>query len=230
MNKVRSYGKLKIEAQNLRRDGLSYSEILKKVTVSKSTLSLWLREVGLSKTQKQQLTEKRLAAIIRGGATKRSQRLGRSKLILNKAESEIGMLSKRELWLIGTALYWGEGSKQKEYNPSVGVQFSNSDPEMIKVFLLWLKKCCLIKEDDIYFEIYIHDTFENKTKEVRKFWSEVTGYPLSRFPKIYFKHNLIKGRREKVLYYGLLRVKVRTSTDFNREISGWINGICNQIK
>lgn len=230
MDKVRSYGKLKLEAQNLRRKGLSYSDILKKVDVSKSTLSLWLREVGLSKQQKQKLTEKRLAAVVRGGMVKRNQRLTRSKLILDKAENEVGRLSKRELWLIGTALYWGEGSKQKEYNPSVGVQFTNSDPEMIKIFLLWLKKCCLVKDEDFYFEIYIHDTFENKSDEVKRFWAKVTGYPLSKFPKMYFKHNLIKGRREKVLYYGLLRVKVRSSTDFNREISGWINGICNQVK
>jgi transposase len=53
-------------AIELRRQGYSYSEILKRVPVAKSTLSLWLRSLGLAKQQKQRLTEKRLAALKRG--------------------------------------------------------------------------------------------------------------------------------------------------------------------
>jgi len=53
-------------AISLRQGGRSYSEILQKVSVAKSTLSLWLREVGLSKKQHQRLTQKRLKAAQRG--------------------------------------------------------------------------------------------------------------------------------------------------------------------
>ena len=42
---------LKIKTQNLRREGMTYSEILKIIPVAKSTISLWLREVGLSKKE-----------------------------------------------------------------------------------------------------------------------------------------------------------------------------------
>ena len=56
--------KEKQKAIKFRRKGLSYSEILKKIPVAKSTLSLWLRTVRLAKRQKQRLTEKRLAAIL----------------------------------------------------------------------------------------------------------------------------------------------------------------------
>ena len=51
----------KWKAVELRRKGLSYREILQHVPVAKSTLSLWLRTVGLSRPQTQRLTEKRLA-------------------------------------------------------------------------------------------------------------------------------------------------------------------------
>ncbi len=40
------------KAIQLRKKGLSYSKILKQVPVAKSTLSLWLRSVGLTKRQK----------------------------------------------------------------------------------------------------------------------------------------------------------------------------------
>ena len=56
----------KQRAITLRKQGLSYNEILKKVPVSKSSLSLWLRSVGLAKEQKQRLTEKKLTSMKRG--------------------------------------------------------------------------------------------------------------------------------------------------------------------
>ena len=50
----------KIKAVNLRKSGKTYSEILKIVPVAKSTLSIWLREVGLSKVQKQTITKRQI--------------------------------------------------------------------------------------------------------------------------------------------------------------------------
>ncbi|MDD3728951.1 MAG: hypothetical protein PHH50_01355 [Candidatus Pacebacteria bacterium] len=50
--------KEKEKAIKLRKKGLSYNDILKEIPVAKSTLSLWLRDVGLSKRQRQKLTEK----------------------------------------------------------------------------------------------------------------------------------------------------------------------------
>ncbi len=51
---------LKEKAIELRRKGFSYSEILKEILVAKSTLSIWLKEVGLSISQKQKITAKRI--------------------------------------------------------------------------------------------------------------------------------------------------------------------------
>ncbi|MDO8492325.1 MAG: hypothetical protein Q7S34_01635 [bacterium] len=68
-------------AIKLRREGKSYREILEQIPVAKSSLSLWLRDVGLSKRQNQRLTERRLMASQRGGDVKRAQRLERSNFI-----------------------------------------------------------------------------------------------------------------------------------------------------
>jgi len=40
--------------------------------------------------------------------------------------------------LIGAALYWAEGSKDKPYARRERVQFINSDPDVIGFFLRWL--------------------------------------------------------------------------------------------
>ena len=67
--------KLKNKAIKLRTKGKTYSEILKEIPVAKSTLSLWLRKVGLSKSQKQRITKKRVKAGLKGAQKRREQRI-----------------------------------------------------------------------------------------------------------------------------------------------------------
>ncbi|MFQ6084128.1 MAG: hypothetical protein ACE5WD_12345 [Candidatus Aminicenantia bacterium] len=217
--------KEKIQAIKLRREGLSYNEILKRVPVAKSTLSLWLRSVGLAKRQKQRLTKKRLAGALRGAMVKRSQRITITKEIKKKARKEIGELSKRELWLIGTALYWGEGQKERTRGALIGL--GNSDPNLIKIFLKWLKEICKIPRQDILFRIFLHETAKNRLSEVKNYWSTLTGFPINNFQKITWKKNKINTKRKNIGkdYYGLLRVIVRRSTNLNRKVEGWIEGI-----
>ncbi len=218
---------LKERAINLRGGGLSYSEILKEIPVAKSTLSLWLRSVNLSKRQEQRLTEKKLASMRRGAIAKRTQRIEKTQLIKNKAISEIKTISNRELWLIGTALYWAEGSKAKDHNISQGLIFNNSDPLMIDLFLKWLKNVLKIKNNDVHFEIYIHENHKNNIENAKMFWAKITKRSVSELSRVYFKKNKINTKRKNIgqNYYGLLRIKVRKSSDLNRRVSGWIVGI-----
>jgi len=222
-----NYKLLKEKAINLRKQGLSYSEILKKVPVAKSTLSLWLRSVGLSKRQKQRLTERKLASIKRGWIKWHQQRIDLMNKIKNAAKSEVGGLSKRELWLVGVSLYWAEGTKEKKHNPGQNVCFSNSDPRMIKIFLKWLKEIIKIEESDIKYEIYIHENSKNNLKNVINYWTQITNSNPVNFKYIYFKKSKINTKRKNIgnKYYGLLRIIVRKSTNLNRKISGWIEGI-----
>jgi orotate phosphoribosyltransferase-like protein len=55
----RDYKKLQSEAIKLRKAGLSYGEIRKKLNVAKSTLSLWLKSIPLTPEQKARLYTKK---------------------------------------------------------------------------------------------------------------------------------------------------------------------------
>lgn len=221
----------KDKAIQLRKCGFSYREILREIPVAKSSLSLWLHSVGLSKNQKQRLTEKKLASMKRGAEARRKKRLEETEKIYQTAHREIQIISQRELWLMGTMLYWGEGQKQKSWNTGVGVNLSNSDPRMIKFFLAWLKNTCKIPIGNIGFEIYIHQNSSNKIKAVQQYWSKVLKLPLVLFQTVYLKKNKLVTKRHNIgrTYYGLLRVKVRQSTNLNRKIEGWIRGIDGQL-
>ncbi|OHA17878.1 MAG: hypothetical protein A3H57_04390 [Candidatus Taylorbacteria bacterium RIFCSPLOWO2_02_FULL_43_11] len=218
----------KENALTLRKQGLSYSEILQKVPVAKSTLSNWLHSVGLSKHQKQRLTDKKLLSALRGAQSKKDKRIALTKKIHSEAISEIGRLSKRELWLIGAALYWAEGSKEKNNSVGTGVNFSNSDSHMIRLFVRWLLDICCIERERIHFEIYIHENNKHRLDEVRRHWALSTGFSADYFKQIYFKRNKIRTKRKNIgaLYFGVLRVKVNASSTLNRRIAGWVRGIC----
>lgn len=214
----------KKKAIELRKQGLSYNEILNNVSVAKSTLSLWLRDVGLAKRQKQRLTEKRRIAQLKGSQVKRQQRLDRSKDIKYKALNEIGKITQRELKLLGSALYWAEGARQKETNVSERVAFSNSDPYMIMLFLQWLKKICQVNNTDIKLDLFIHESGD--LAKAKKFWGNSLRIKPDKF-RVYFKRHRRSTRRKNVgeNYNGLIRISVKRSTDLNRKISGWIEGI-----
>lgn len=217
--------KEKEKAIKLRKKGLSYREILEEVPVAKSTLSLWLRSVGLSKRQKQRLTEKKLAAALRGAMRRRDNRLVITEKIKTKARDEIEKISNRELWLVGTALYWGEGTKER--SKAVNVRFSNSDPQMIRLFLKWIQKTCRVPKQDIFCEIYLHETAAGRKEEIQRYWSRVTNFSPTQFQKIRWKKNKINTKRKNIgeNYCGLLKINVRRSTNLNRKIAGWIEGI-----
>lgn len=226
---VRIKLKEKQKAVELRKEGLSYSEILKEISVAKSTLSLWLREVGLSNRQKQRLTQKKLAAIKRAGEKSHKLRMERWNDIKKKASQEVGSLSNREGWLLGVALYWAEGAKEKEIGSATNIKFSNSDELMILFFREWLNKFLKVSYDQMLFELYIHETADWEL--ARKFWaSKLQVWPQK--IRVYFKKNKIRTKRKNVgdKYHGLIRICVNGSSSLVRKISGWTDGICKNYK
>ena len=222
---------MKIAQQNqaiaMRKAGKTYSEILKVIPVAKSTLSLWLRAVGLSTAQEQTLTTKKRKAGLRGSLARKNHRLAQITEFDAQGISDVGKITDRELWLLGVALYWAEGSKQRtETSVSSAVMFANSDVRMLKLFLRWLY-AVKISEADILFELYVHSNRRAEVDSFKRWWAQHLGVPVARFDRVYFKtaKPLTNRKNIKDLYHGLIRIKVRTSTTLNRQINGWIKGI-----
>ncbi|MDO8608941.1 MAG: helix-turn-helix domain-containing protein [bacterium] len=223
---------LKEQAIILRKTGLIYSDISKQLHVPISTLCDWLHnEVNIPYKAVYRLTPDRLKSLQKEWKTCKSKRIEREKIINKSTKNDIykANLNQSHLWIMGIMLYWGEGAKAKKNNISQCVCFANQDPFMIKIFLLWLKKCIDIFDSDIKFQIYIHENYKLNTESIKSYWQQITGFSASKFDKIYFKKNNLNTKRKNTgnNYYGLLRVNVKRSTNLNRKISGWILGICN---
>ena len=220
---------LRKRAIELRNKGLSYSEILKEIDVAKSTLSLWLRSVGLSKPQKQRLTEKKIAGQRRAADAKREQRITKSDAIKKLAHGEVSKLIHDPFWLTGTILYWGEGTKQKEWRVSEKASFTNMDVDSLRIFISWAKKYLHLENNRFVYDVYIHQTADiNKAK---KYWSDQFHIPQDSL-RIYFKKHNLNPKRKNIdaEYHGVCKIKVTKSTDLNRRIAGWIEGVIEYLR
>lgn len=213
----------KRRAIDLRRHGLSYREIRQQVPVAKATLSLWLRSVGLSRPQRQRLTEKRLAAAQRGWEKLRRERLERVARTMAEAEQEaMRRLDECDiLWIMGTVLYWAEGTKLKDWRTSALVEFSNTDLRMLLIAREWLLCSCGVDDSAIVYTLQIHQSAD--VSEVCRFWERHLHLTSGQIRTYLKRHNPAPHRKNTgTAYYGTIKMIVRRSTDLNHRIAGWI--------
>lgn len=174
--------KLKEKAIKLRKKGRSYSQIKKEVGVSKSTLSLWLRDYPLSEKRIRELRDNNPRRIEKFRNTMRKKRETRRVKTYNRVSKRIGNLSDREFFIAGLFLYWGEGLKHGNTTTSL----SNTDPKTIKFFMKWLIKNG-VPYKKIYARLHLYSDM-NIEKEIN-FWSKAISLPKRQFKKPYVKES-----------------------------------------
>jgi hypothetical protein len=218
----------KYQAQELRRKGWSISEIAQELAMHKSgSISKWCRNIILTPKQIERLVMKREAGSYKGRMIaverKRKIRIKEEKFLRNEGLKEIGVISNRDLFIAGIAIYWSEGYT---YLDGDQVGFTNSDPKMILLMLKWFEEICNVPKDRLSLSIRINQIHKNRIKDIENYWSELTDIPLLQFNKTV----LIKSKAKKVYpnpesYFGTLRIIVRQGTQLRRRINGWIEGL-----
>lgn len=207
--------KEKIQAVALRKRGRSYSEIIRKVKVSKSTLSLWLRDVKLTFKQKERLyitlKQKNAYRLAKMNQQNKEKKI---KIIVGQAKREIRKLINSPLFLAGLMLYCAEGDKSNEREV---VKFSNSDPALIKFMMRWFREVCRVPEDKFKITLHIHTL--HCRKNIENYWSKQIKIPLKQFYKTQIKPTSL-GQRKNILYDGTCAVCVHNK-DLFRRIRGW---------
>ena len=180
MVRMRALRKEKLRAIRLRKKGASYSQIRRELTVSKSTLSLWLRGMPLSAKRLTELQGSNAVRIEKYRETRRKTREARWAEVRETAKKDIGLLNKRELLLAGLFLYWGEGGKTKTATTTI----SNTDPVVILFFMRWLR---LLKVPRNRLRVHVHLYADMNVKKELQYWSETLNLPMSSFRKPYIK-------------------------------------------
>ena len=175
----------KQKAITMRKQGMSYSQIKDKLKVSKSTLSGWLYDMPLSPDRIKELRDFSPRRIESYRNTMRLKKEARFSTVYKKVSKDIGSLSKRDLFIAGLFLYWGEGTKNK----NASVEFTNTNPAMIKFFIKWLELLNIKKER---LKIKLHLYSDMNVKKGIAFWSKELKIPISQFSKPYIKKTYLK--------------------------------------
>jgi hypothetical protein len=166
-------GKVKEQerARALRAQNRTLADIARTLGVSKSSVSLWVRDVPFTPTL-------RLRGPHRRPHPAHEAKLRQIEELNHEGVERIGTLSSQEFLVAGVALYAGEGGKGDG-----AVQFSNTDPTMIRFFCDWLRRFFDVDEARLRVSVYLHEGLDLEAAEAHS--SDLTGVPRDQFRKAY---------------------------------------------
>ncbi|MFF3740322.1 hypothetical protein [Streptomyces sp. NPDC002566] len=209
---------LRDRARELRLQGWTYDQIQVELGCSKSSISLWVRDLPRPERPRPNTQAARLGVqrAVENRAVARAE-------LQAKACAEIGPITSRELFLVGVGLYWSEGAKAKPGSHR-RVIFVNSDADMIKLFLAWLDLLG-VEPERRRFSVNIHESADVPAAEA--YWASQVGIDIDDLLKTSLKRHNPKTNRTNTgaSYHGCLRVAVLQSADLHRRIEGWWSGM-----
>lgn len=159
------------QARAMRAEGATLLDIARSLGVSKSSVSLWVRDVPFTPSPRRR-GPKRSAHPASKAKARQIAELDREGLV------RIGTLSDDAFLAAGLALYAGEGSKGQGK-----VLFANTDPTMVRFFCAWLRAFFGVDEARMRARVYLHVGLDIEAAE--RFWSELTGVPREQFRQPY---------------------------------------------
>jgi hypothetical protein len=190
LRRPRAKDELRAQAVQLRLAGKTYDEISIELGVSKSSCSLWLRELPrpeVDPVRKAATDARRLEALRARVARDRAERDRQREGVLAAAAWSIGPVSARDLVLATAVSYWCEGAKAKPWNRTPNVQWMNSDPALVRLFLEGLEVMG-VPTSSIVPRLHIHESADEPA--ARLWWAEQTGLCVESFRRSTIKrHN-----------------------------------------
>ncbi|MGA5494419.1 hypothetical protein ACPCSP_08630 [Streptomyces cinereoruber] len=213
---------LRGRARELRLEGWTYDRIQVELGCSKSSISLWVRD--LPKPEPRYTEEERRARMNAGLARLRATQDEERQETKRLAHESVGALTDRELFIAGVTLYWAEGAKDKTYRRREVLQFINSDPNVITLYLRWLDLLG-VTPDRLRFRVSIHESAD--VAEAERFWAELAGVDASAFQRATLKRHNPKTVRKNTAeaYRGCLVVYVTGGSELYRRMEGAWYGI-----
>jgi transcriptional regulator with XRE-family HTH domain len=212
---------VRAKARALREQGLTYNQIVAELGVSKSSVSLWVRDMPRTGPLSYQAFRKRQAAGVRRyWVGERSIREARREATRAAAADEIGGLTDREIIIAGAIAYWCEGAKNKPYRRSEQVCFINSDPALVRFYMRFLATVG-IERDRLRCRLQIHE--RANVEAAQRFWQDVTGLEAAQFWRPALKKHNPRTVRKNVGddYHGCVRIDVLAGSVLYQKIEGW---------
>lgn len=141
-----------------------------------------------------------------------------------RARESISEVSARDLFVVGVALYWAEGAKDKPWRRSGSVKFTNSDVSVNRVFLAWLDLIGVPKSAR-RFRLSIHESANVTAQE--QWWADALSVDVAKFDRATIKRHNPKPSRynRNETYHGCVAITIGNPMVRYDAIDGWWTGI-----
>ncbi|MEI6843473.1 MAG: hypothetical protein WCK48_03130 [bacterium] len=174
---------LKSKAILFRKQGKSIRNIEKNLSIPRSTLSGWFKNINLTESQKKRLEKKNNMGLVKAREIAKvwhnKQKEDRLKYAECEAEKTLSNIKDQtEITELALALlYLGEGFK-KTSETGMG----NTDPLILNFFLKILLNIYKVNIEKISF--YLHLRADQNGNEMKKYWAKKLNVPIHRFKKV----------------------------------------------
>lgn len=163
--------------ENLYSNGLSMTDIAKKMSVSENQVVYWMNQYKIPRRDRSQ------ASYLKSNPNG-------DPFIISLLDSN----EKLALFSVGIGLFLGEGTKKTDHS----VSFTNSDPKIIKLYLRFIREICGVKEFKIRAWLNIFD--DSKLEKALTYWSNITNIQQERFYKTTVRRRKVGTYKNKNLY------------------------------
>ena len=172
-------------ARQLRREGSTYDEIARQLSVSKSSVSLWTRDLPHPEHSPDGV-DARLAALRRYSEARRERVAAERAIEVAVGEAALGRLSDRELLIAGVVAYWAEGANRNrggDRTASLHQQRPGHDPALAD-----LSPSAGLDDNRLRFRLSIHESADVEAST--RWWSEI-GPTSAEFQRPTLKRNVV---------------------------------------
>jgi transposase-like protein len=207
---ARTFSKVKTQerelARHLRREeGASIKDIARRVGVSVSSVSVWVRDIELTAQQHAALASRNVAYNRQmSGTWKRAANCRAQRVEYQEHGRAIARFGD-PLFAAGCMLYWAEGARARNC-----IKFTNSDPEMVRFFVRFVRDRFEVDGDAFALTCNLFADHLDRQREIERFWLDITGLPSTCLRKssvnVYSKYS--QKKRQNKLPYGTCRITV----------------------
>lgn len=153
-------------ARHLRQQhGLSIKEIAAKLGVARSSVSVWVRDIALTPQQQARLEDRDKHHPAQRNGSRANKAKHRKQREQYQQEGRIKAREGDLLHSWGCMLYWAEGNKARNM-----VAFSNSDVDMMRLFIRFLRESLNIPNEHIRFRVNCYADTEARQTQVIQYW------------------------------------------------------------
>ncbi len=206
-------------AIELRKQGMTYPEIAEELSVAKSTLSLWLRDVEVPAPLKEQMTACAVQRRAKTGAAGVRHAFRRKRaVLLEEARLEFADidLTFGAAAIAGAALYWAEGTKNRH-----SFIFCNSNVAMIDFYVKWVTRVLGAPLSDLRFSVQYHVADGVPYRKLEGWWARRLGVSRSQFRAPIALEGKNSKKRNR-LPHGILSVRVVKGLRYHAKLSALV--------